>query len=65
MSCDPNTLLAQATQFLALSPGQLTSATIGALADVAEGGGFVSGDFRITELADIRSTEAGDLRIWH
>jgi hypothetical protein len=65
MACDPNTLLEQARPFLLLTEEQRAVSIITALADIAEGGGFLMGDFRITELGDIRETESGDLRVWH
>jgi hypothetical protein len=64
MNCDPNALSQATSQLRALTEYQLALARLVTLcnwANVAANTG--GGKFRITELLEIRSTEAGDLRI--
>lgn len=62
MPCDPNTLLAQARPFLALTEEQRALSSLTALVEIAEGGGMM-GDFRITEDSELRITEDGGFRV--
>lgn len=65
MTCDPNTLSQLSSCLRCLTDAQLMQVKTSLLCRWLNVAGNVTttGNFRITELLDIRSTEAGDLRI--